>query len=169
MGWVAAGTVLAALIAIVAQFQPLFLEGSAKTDDAVKMGSGEMFDRVAPGYDLVNTVLTMKMDAAWRNEMITSLRLKPGQHIVMFDFVIARQRGSLASLSFSLRAKNRCAGANVLDVGTGTAEVALAIAHYMKNAFSMNELPDGSVLGVDPSEGMISVRAYTLENRLEAF
>jgi hypothetical protein len=93
MGWLAAGTVLAALIAIVAQFQPtLFLEGSAQTDDAVKMGSGQMFDRVAPGYDLVNTVLTMKMDAAWRNEMITSLHLKPGQHKLMFDFMISEEQ-----------------------------------------------------------------------------
>jgi hypothetical protein len=37
----------------------------------------------------------------------------------------------------------------------------------MKSAFSMNELPDGSVLGVDPSEGMISVRPAILETRLE--
>jgi ubiquinone/menaquinone biosynthesis C-methylase UbiE len=50
------------------------------------------------------------------------------------------------------------AGDSVLDVGTGTAEVALAIANYMKKAFGTDELPAGSVLGVDPSEGMISVR-----------
>ena len=70
-------------------------------------------------------------------------------------------------MAFLLREKNGFAGASVLDVGTGTAEVALAIANYMKSAFSMNELPDGSVLGVDPSEGMISVRPAILETRLE--
>ncbi len=79
MGWIAVGTVLVAIVAIATQFQTVFLESAGNGDGSVRMGSGEMFDRVAPGYDLVNTVLTMKRDAAWRNDMISSLRLKPGQ------------------------------------------------------------------------------------------
>jgi len=91
----------------------------------VKLGSGKMFDRVAPRYDLVNSALTMKRDAAWRNKMIDSLMLKSGDR--------------------------------VLDVGTGTAEVALAIASHLRSKGKGGEMGKSRVLGVDPSEGMISI------------
>ena len=38
----------------------------------------EMFDRIAPRYDLVNRVMTFGLDIAWRRKAIDSLRLEPG-------------------------------------------------------------------------------------------
>lgn len=44
----------------------------------------------------------------------------------------------------------------MLDVGTGTAEVAIAVAsHIRKN--QGGKMGSSKVLGVDPSEGMITV------------
>mmetsp|Transcript_26483 Transcript_26483/g.66820 ORF Transcript_26483/g.66820 Transcript_26483/m.66820 type:complete len:305 (+) Transcript_26483:167-1081(+) len=95
------------------------------TGHGVKLGSGKMFDKVAPRYDLVNSALTMKRDAAWRDKMIDALRLKSGDR--------------------------------VLDVGTGTAEVALAIASHLGSKGQGGKMGKSRVLGVDPSEGMISI------------
>jgi ubiquinone/menaquinone biosynthesis C-methylase UbiE len=50
----------------------------------------------------------------------------------------------------------RFPGCKVLDVGTGTAEVAIAVAsHIRKN--QGGKMGSSKVLGVDPSEGMITV------------
>jgi demethylmenaquinone methyltransferase/2-methoxy-6-polyprenyl-1,4-benzoquinol methylase len=38
----------------------------------------QMFDRIAPRYDLVNRVMTFGMDVWWRRKAVKSLRLKPG-------------------------------------------------------------------------------------------
>jgi demethylmenaquinone methyltransferase/2-methoxy-6-polyprenyl-1,4-benzoquinol methylase len=38
----------------------------------------EMFDRIAPRYDLLNRVLTLRMDVGWRRTAVSELRLDPG-------------------------------------------------------------------------------------------
>ena len=37
-----------------------------------------MFDAIAPRYDLVNRVMTFRMDVGWRRRTVRSLRLGPG-------------------------------------------------------------------------------------------
>lgn len=54
----------------------------------------EMFDRIAPRYDLMNRVMTLGRDQAWRRLLIQRAGVKPG--------------------------------AKVLDIATGTADIALA-------------------------------------------
>jgi demethylmenaquinone methyltransferase/2-methoxy-6-polyprenyl-1,4-benzoquinol methylase len=41
-----------------------------------------MFDRIAPVYDLMNTVMTAGLDARWRRATIASASLRPGQHVL---------------------------------------------------------------------------------------
>lgn len=41
----------------------------------------QMFDRIAPRYDLVNRVMTFGMDIGWRRKAVRALRLKPGMLI----------------------------------------------------------------------------------------
>ena len=41
-----------------------------------------MFDAIAPRYDLVNRIMTFRMDVGWRRKAITSLALPPGATIL---------------------------------------------------------------------------------------
>ncbi len=41
-----------------------------------------MFDRIAPRYDLVNRLMTFRLDVKWRRKSIRSLSL-PNQSIVL--------------------------------------------------------------------------------------
>lgn len=77
LGLVVAGA-LVAIASMVFRFtvSPAGVVGD--DGNGVRLGSGKMFDKVAGGYDLVNTVLTMRRDVHWRNMMIESLQLEPG-------------------------------------------------------------------------------------------
>ena len=82
-----------------------------------KQQVGNMFDNIAPYYDLLNRVLSLGIDQRWRKAMIRELAKVPH--------------------------------AQVLDVATGTADVALAIR---KN------LPDVQhITGLDLSHEMLEV------------
>jgi demethylmenaquinone methyltransferase / 2-methoxy-6-polyprenyl-1,4-benzoquinol methylase len=80
-----------------------------------RAGSGEMFDGIAPRYDLLNRVLSLGLDQGWRRRAVRALELRPG--------------------------------ATVLDLATGTGDLAIAIA----------EGGAEKVIGVDPSQGMLAV------------
>jgi len=41
-----------------------------------------MFDTIAPRYDLVNRLMTFRMDVAWRKRTVRSLRLGPGSVVL---------------------------------------------------------------------------------------
>ncbi len=38
-----------------------------------------MFDRIAPSYDLLNRVMTMRIDQAWRRRLLSTLRPRDGE------------------------------------------------------------------------------------------
>ncbi|MFN9813528.1 MAG: bifunctional demethylmenaquinone methyltransferase/2-methoxy-6-polyprenyl-1,4-benzoquinol methylase UbiE [Deltaproteobacteria bacterium] len=84
------------------------------------LGSGAMFDRIARRYDLLNRVLSMGIDHGWRR--------------------MAAERLALAG-----RARPE-----VLDLATGTADLAIAIAR---------RYPEAKVRGTDPSGNMLSIGA----------
>lgn len=81
-----------------------------------RFGSGQMFDRIAQRYDLLNRVISLGVDQRWRRRTVESLQLT--------------------------------AGHRVLDLATGTGDLAIMIARTH---------PGVSVVGSDPSEGMLSV------------
>lgn len=41
----------------------------------------EMFDSIAPRYDLVNRIMTFRMDVGWRRRTVASLALRPGSTV----------------------------------------------------------------------------------------
>ncbi|MFN7699866.1 MAG: ubiquinone/menaquinone biosynthesis methyltransferase [Deltaproteobacteria bacterium] len=84
------------------------------------LGSGAMFDRIARRYDLLNRVLSMGIDHGWRR--------------------MAAER-----LALDGRARPE-----VLDLATGTADLAIAIAR---------RYPEAKVRGTDPSGNMLSIGA----------
>ena len=93
-----------------------------KADPALpKLGSGQMFDQIAPRYDFVNRVLSLGLDKRWRRRVIKELALAPN--------------------------------ARVLDVATGTGDLAIELA---------KAVPAGKVIGLDPSANMLAVATLKL-------
>ncbi len=45
-------------------------------------GSGEMFDAIAPRYDLLNRLLSLGIDQRWRRRLVQSLKLRPGAQVL---------------------------------------------------------------------------------------
>jgi demethylmenaquinone methyltransferase / 2-methoxy-6-polyprenyl-1,4-benzoquinol methylase len=88
---------------------------------APALGSGQMFDRIAPRYDFVNRVLSLGLDKRWRRRVIKELALAPN--------------------------------ARVLDVATGTGDLAIELA---------KAVPAGKVIGLDPSPNMLAVATLKL-------
>ncbi len=46
--------------------------------DEKRQAVQSMFDTIAPRYDLVNRIMTFRMDVGWRRKALRSLRLAPG-------------------------------------------------------------------------------------------
>lgn len=92
-------------------------------------GSGSMFDQIAARYDLINRVLALRMDVGWRKQMTRRVREK------------------LPRTSSEIR---------LLDVATGTADVALQLAR---------DIPTSTILGLDPSNNMLSVGRDKIANQ----
>jgi demethylmenaquinone methyltransferase / 2-methoxy-6-polyprenyl-1,4-benzoquinol methylase len=95
-------------------------------------GSGAMFDRIAHRYDLLNRVLSLGIDQRWRRRAVRSLGLD----------------GRFP--------------ARVLDVATGTGDLALLIARRH---------PRATVEGIDPSPRMLArardkARRASLDDRV---
>ncbi len=80
----------------------------------------EMFDNIAPTYDRLNHILSFQIDKLWRRRVV------------------------------NLVAQNCPAQGNILDVATGTGDLAIALATKLRGC---------KVLGVDPSQGMLDVAA----------
>ena len=59
----------------------LCISGAMAGDNGQKaaMGSGEMFDAIAPRYDFINSFLSLGMHRWWRSRMVASLDLQPGE------------------------------------------------------------------------------------------
>jgi len=98
------------------------ISSSAKTAVEPRGGSGEMFDRIAGRYDLLNRLISFGIDQRWRRLTVEALRLK--------------------------------AQSRVLDVATGTADLALLIAGLQ---------PDAHIVGLDPSARMLEIGRHKVE------
>jgi len=90
-----------------------------------------MFDRIAPRYDLLNRILSAGIDTRWRRRAVEMLG------------------SELADP----------ANARILDIATGTADLAIVAAKRLSPA---------AVVGVDPSTGMLELgREKVAERELE--
>ena len=89
-----------------------------RMDPTPRAGSGEMFDAIADRYDLLNRIISLGLDQGWRKRTVAAL---------------------------DLAAK---VDATVLDLATGTGDLALQIARTH---------PSAKVIGTDPSRRMLDV------------
>jgi demethylmenaquinone methyltransferase/2-methoxy-6-polyprenyl-1,4-benzoquinol methylase len=66
-----------------------------------------MFDAIAPRYDLVNRIMTFRMDVGWRRRTVNRLGLGPGSRVLDLacgtgDLCRDLQRGGLAPIGMDL-------------------------------------------------------------------
>src|ERR671939_569289 len=57
---------------------PVPLPGEANRGSAVRA----MFDRIAPSYDLLNRVMTLRVDQRWRRRLIRDVAPRPGERLL---------------------------------------------------------------------------------------
>jgi demethylmenaquinone methyltransferase/2-methoxy-6-polyprenyl-1,4-benzoquinol methylase len=109
------------------------------TGDEKVVAVRSMFDAIAPRYDLVNRLMTFRMDVGWRKKTIASLQLPPGA--VVLD--LACGTGDLC---------RGLAGADLRPVGLDLSFGMLAAARTDAPLAQADALrlpvPDGSVDGV---------------------
>lgn len=84
---------------------------------APRDGSGEMFDRIASRYDLLNRIISLGIDQRWRRRTVDALELRPGD--TALD--LATGTADLAILTARRRAGTKVIGVdpsrNMLAVG----------------------------------------------------
>lgn len=90
--------------------------------DSKKVQVEDMFDKIAPKYDLLNHTLSLNIDKIWRHKVVR---------------IIGKARPT-----------------NVLDVATGTCDLAIATARKIKPQ---------SIQGIDLSEEMLNVGRQKVE------
>jgi demethylmenaquinone methyltransferase/2-methoxy-6-polyprenyl-1,4-benzoquinol methylase len=66
-----------------------------------------MFDAIAPRYDLVNRIMTFRLDTRWRRRAVRDLKLAPGSRVLDLasgtgDLCIDLQRAGLIPISMDL-------------------------------------------------------------------
>ena len=73
------------------------------SDASKKSEVEDMFDNIAPKYDLLNHVLSMKIDVAWRNTLVKWMKMDGVQKVLDVatgtgDLAIAVQKGTQAEV-----------------------------------------------------------------------
>lgn len=101
------------------------------TDDEKTRQVERMFDNIASAYDVMNTAMSMGMHRYWRNAMLN------------------RVKRMVAAATPS--------DAPVLDIATGTGDVALAMAKMF---------PGVRIVGIDLSEEMLAVGRRKVRERI---
>jgi len=84
--------------------------------DAKRAAIREMFDTIAPQYDMVNRIMTFRLDTRWRRRAVRDLRLPPGSVVLdlasgtgdlCIDLAKANLRPISMDLSFGMLAADR--------------------------------------------------------------
>lgn len=112
-------------------------------------GTGSMFDSIAERYDTINRVLALRMDIGWRSKMTNNIK----------DILLQIKQQ---------QKQDEGNGWKILDIATGTADVALQLIQDLSSTASsstITEYYDVTVLGLDPSENMLAVGRKKIKQR----
>jgi demethylmenaquinone methyltransferase/2-methoxy-6-polyprenyl-1,4-benzoquinol methylase len=95
----------------------------------------EMFDQIAPRYELVNHVMTMGMDSRWRRRAVRDLRLPPGSTVLDVatgtgDFARELRRQDLRAVGVDLSFGMLAAGGDESRVQADASELPFEDASF---------------------------------------
>lgn len=113
-----------------------------------KQRVGEMFDSIAPTYDALNHILSLGIDRGWRRKVVgmassaASASVHPASHSHLASANPAVKSGGNYPDELSSHG-----GFAILDVATGTGDLAIALARA---------LPGARITGIDISENMLA-------------
>jgi len=167
------------------------LPAAAAPDPAAVLPTGEakrraveaMFDRVAPRYELLNTLMTFGLDRRWRDEVARGLRLRPGQVVLDLacgtgdltrSFWRAGARPVGVDLSFGMLRSARTlaplvrADAEALPLATGSVE-AVASAFALRNFVDLTKVFQEVARVLRPGGRLALLDASRPTNPLVAF
>jgi demethylmenaquinone methyltransferase/2-methoxy-6-polyprenyl-1,4-benzoquinol methylase len=114
-----------------------------------------MFDKIANRYDTINRVLAMNMDIGWRRAMTQRIK-----ELLLLQYEQEQEHEQ------EQEQHEEYGPWRILDMATGTADVALQLVHDLDSASHPT-----TVLGLDPSENMLSVgrskiQTQNLQNKI---
>jgi demethylmenaquinone methyltransferase/2-methoxy-6-polyprenyl-1,4-benzoquinol methylase len=139
-----------------------FADAGSPITSEPRGGSGEMFDAIAPRYDLLNRLLSLGIDQRWRRLLVRQLELVPGARVLDhatgtadLALLIARSApdvhvlgldpssemlrigsAKVAAAGLGERVELRCGDAERLD------DVATASVDAVSMAFGIRNVPD---------------------------
>lgn len=111
--------IVVATVAVLWKFKQEIFKVS--NSDKAQLGSGEMFNAIAPYYDTANKVMSLGLDQSWRRRLMQTVAQDIGE------------------------------GSSIMDMSTGTGDVAILLAEQLKDKGWSNF----KVFGIDPSIEML--------------
>jgi demethylmenaquinone methyltransferase / 2-methoxy-6-polyprenyl-1,4-benzoquinol methylase len=123
-------------------------------------GSGEMFDAIAPRYDLLNRLLSLGIDQRWRRLLVERLELQPGAFVLDHATGTADLAILIARSAPGIRVVGVDPSSEMLRVGRAKVEAAgLAerVTLQTGSAEDLSSFADGSVDAVSMAFGIRNV------------
>lgn len=151
--------------------------------DEKRQAVQSMFDTIAPRYDLVNRIMTFRMDVGWRRKAMKSLRLTPGAVVLDLacgtgDFCVelekAGHRPIGVDLSFGMLAAARTevplVQGDLLDLPMADASVDAAVCGFaLRNLVDLPAFFAELARVVRPGGTIALLDASAPDNRLMAW
>lgn len=109
------------------------------SQSSARLGSGAMFDSIAPYYDTANLVMSLSLDQSWRRALVDEL-----------------------ALPLEVGKVDAEARLDILDIATGTGDVAIMVA---QDVVKLGLGAKMSIVGLDPSGGMLSYARSKMDTR----
>ncbi|MDR2890708.1 MAG: class I SAM-dependent methyltransferase [Alistipes sp.] len=120
------------------QLEPEAAPGNGNMAGGKKQLVETMFDSIAPTYDALNHILSLGIDRGWRRR------------------VVKMAAEVLRGLDYGATTASDATAPRILDVATGTGDLAIAMAR---------KIPAARVVGIDISEGMLAAGGRKVARR----